>query len=347
MKIRHLLATVLFIGASLGAKAQKEYNIEKISVVNLGDGRLLFRELESEKPLQGEHRIIDGYRSEYILANFKDGLYDGTYKHYKRNKLTEEKNYKEGIGNGIYKDYHMDGETVKSEREVKNGKVHGIHRTYSQQGKLESEKGYDNGVEHGRERRFHYETGELTTDRNYVNGKLDGKQFEHFTSNRDDYTKISNYKMGVLDGAYSETLDEGGLVRLEGKYKNGEKEGKWTNRRKDGKLEKEITYKNGKQDGETRIYYTDGTIEEVAQYVGGKRDGLTKKYDFQTTKVKSEYHYKNGKKEGNYKLYYDDGKVREEGRCENDTEVYRKQYETDGKVKSVRQKTRTGWEDVK
>ena len=137
MSMRHSLLFLLFVISTINLNAQKEYAIEKVTVVNLGDGRLLFRDMETEKPLQGQHRIIDGYRSEYVLANFKDGLYDGDYKYYKRNKLVEEKVYKEGIGNGRFRDYHIDGETVKSEREVKDGKVNGIHKTYSQQGKLE------------------------------------------------------------------------------------------------------------------------------------------------------------------------------------------------------------------
>ncbi len=346
MRLKHLLPTVLLLATSLGVSAQKEYNIEKVTVVNLGDGRLLFRDMETEKPLEGEHRIIDGYRSEYVLANFKDGLYNGDYKYYKRNKLVEQKTYKAGVGNGIFRDYHLDGETVKSEREIKDGKINGIHKTYTQQGKLESEKGYSNGQEHGRELRYHYQTGELTTERNYVNGKQDGKQIEHISSNRADYLKISNYKMGVLEGDYSETLKDNNVVRTKGKYKNGKKEGKWINNRNDGKPEKEITYKNGEQDGETRIYYTDGTIEEVAMYVNGKREGVTKKYDFRSTKLKSEINYKNNKKEGPYKLYTDEGKLREEGRCEDGTEVYRKEYHSNGKVKSVRQRTRTGWDTL-
>lgn len=345
MKLRHFLPAVLFIVVSLATSAQKEYNIEKVTVINLGDGRMLFRDLENEKPLEGEHRLIDGYRSEYILANFKDGLYDGDYKHYKRNKLVEEKVYKEGVGNGIFRDYHPDGETVKMEREVRNGKVHGIARNFSQQGKLELEKGYDNGVEHGKELRYHYETGELVTDRTYVEGKLDGKQTEHINSNRANYVKISNYKTGVLNGEYSETLEDG-VVRIQGVYKNGKKEGKWINNRNDGIPEKEITYKDGEPDGETRTYFTDGTIEEIAQYAKGKRDGLTVRYDYSTSQIKSEYNYRNGQKEGEYKLYTDAGKLREEGRCEKGTEVYRKEYDADGKVKSVRQKTRTGWETV-
>jgi len=346
MTTKYLLLTVLIIFTSFGTNAQTEYAIEKISTINLGDGRILFRDLTTEKPLQGEHKIISGYSSEYIQAGFKDGLYDGNYKYYKRNKLVEEKNYKEGIAHGKFIDYHLDGETKKSEREIVNGKIHGILRNYSQNGKIEVEQSFDNGVEHGKDKRYHYATGELIADRNYVNGKLDGKQTEFISSNIGDYKKISNYKMGVLEGEYSETTDDG-IVLNKGIYKNGKKEGKWTTRGKDGIIDKEITYKDGKEDGEKRTYFTDGTLEEVAQFTNGKRNGLSKKYDFRSTKIKTEYTYKDGKKDGPYKLYTDQGVLREEGRYENDRDVYRKEYESDGKkVKSIRQRTRTGWEDV-
>lgn len=57
---------------------EKVFQVNEVSVINYGDGRLLFRELNEEKtPLQGEYRIIDGYHSEYILASFKNGMYDG------------------------------------------------------------------------------------------------------------------------------------------------------------------------------------------------------------------------------------------------------------------------------
>lgn len=68
--------------------SREVYQIDEVSVINYGDGRLLFRQLNDDKtPLQGEHRIIDGYHSEYLLANFKDGMFDGLYRHFKRNAL--------------------------------------------------------------------------------------------------------------------------------------------------------------------------------------------------------------------------------------------------------------------
>lgn len=60
----------LFLYLALPLFAQKEYKIDQVSVVNVGDGRLLFRELKTEKALNGEHRIIDGYHSAYVLGIF-------------------------------------------------------------------------------------------------------------------------------------------------------------------------------------------------------------------------------------------------------------------------------------
>ena len=91
---------ILFIGlllfAFLNVCAQKEYQIEQVSAINMGDGRILFRDLKTDKPLDGEHRIIDGYHSAYILADFKEGLYNGKYEEHEYNKLICEGAYKEG-----------------------------------------------------------------------------------------------------------------------------------------------------------------------------------------------------------------------------------------------------------
>lgn len=82
--------------AFLNVCAQKEYQIEQVSAINMGDGRILFRDLKTDKPLDGEHRIIDDYHSAYILADFKEGLYNGKYEEHEYNKLICEGAYKEG-----------------------------------------------------------------------------------------------------------------------------------------------------------------------------------------------------------------------------------------------------------
>ena len=275
----------------------KVYQIEEITVINYGDGRLLFRLNNEEKtPLNGSHRLIDGYHSEYILADFKDGMYHGNYRHFKENKLLEECRYKEGNRDGLYKRYYGDGQTVQSER-------------------------------------------------TFIDGKRDGKWTEHLSDNAGDVTRISFYKNGLPDGQWSETWKDG-KPRSKSSYKDGKKEGVWIRYGKGGKPEKSTTYKNDEKNGEEITYFTDGTPEKSSNYLNGKLNGVTKEFYFESGKCKSEYTFKNGKREGAYKRYFDTGKLREEGRCEADSEVYRKEYYANGKLKSVAERKGGGWNTI-
>lgn len=170
--MKKVMITLLLGVIALTSVAQeKVYQIDEVSAINYGDGRLLFRQANDEKaPLNGEHRLIDGYHSEYILAEFKDGMYNGKYQHFKNNKLTEECLYKNGNKDGAYKRYYGDGQTVQSERTFIEGKVNGVSKTYHQDGKVETEKEYTMGVENGFDRRYDSE-GKLTLDQCYKDGK--------------------------------------------------------------------------------------------------------------------------------------------------------------------------------
>ncbi|WP_195532844.1 toxin-antitoxin system YwqK family antitoxin [Bacteroides finegoldii] len=296
--MKKIMLLLLFGVMVLTSTAQeKVYQIEEITVINYGDGRLLFRLNNEEKtPLNGSHRLIDGYHSEYILADFKDGMYHGNYRHFKENKLLEECRYKEGNRDGLYKRYYGDGQTVQSER-------------------------------------------------TFIDGKRDGKWTEHLSGNAGDVTRISFYKNGLPDGQWSETWKDG-KPRSKSSYKDGKKEGVWIRYGKGGKPEKSTTYKNDEKNGEEITYFTDGTPEKSSNYLNGKLNGVTKEFYFESGKCKSEYTFKNGKREGAYKRYFDTGKLREEGRCEADSEVYRKEYYANGKLKSVAERKGGGWNTI-
>ena len=320
--MKKIMLLLLFGVMVLTSTAQeKVYQIEEITVINYGDGRLLFRLNNEEKtPLNGSHRLIDGYHSEYILADFKDGMYHGNCRHFKENKLLEECRYKEGNRDGLYKCYYGDGQTVQSERTFIDGKVDGVSRTYHSNGKVETEKVYKLGIEDGYDRRYGSD-GTLTLDECYKDGKRDGKWTQHLSSNLGDMVRISFYKNGLPDGQWSET---------------------W----KDGKPEKSTTYKNDEKNGEEITYFTDGTPEKSSNYLNGKLNGVTKEFYFESGKCKSEYTFKNGKREGAYKRYFDTGKLREEGCCEADSEVYRKEYYANVKLKSVAERKGGGWNTI-
>lgn len=234
MKMRFLflfhLFFILFSYAASNAQETKtnNINIECVTSVNLGDGRMLLSKISTGKPLEGEQHIIDVRKSEYKTYYFDNGLFDGPYTHYRNNKLVEEGHYMEGVKEGVFKEYYSDGVTVKRTRIYREGKLDGPDITFFTNGRPEREKGYKGSVEHGPERRWDHESGTLLVERNYTDGKLDGPQMELIRSNVSDYIIRSNYKMGILDGDYTETYTKDGVVRRKGRYAGGEKTGKWT-----------------------------------------------------------------------------------------------------------------------
>ena len=128
-----LLAASLCV---LPLHAQKEYPIDRITAINLGDGRILHREISGDKPLDGEHRIIDGYHSAYILARFKDGLYNGDYEEYIYNKLKAKGSYKEGWKDGIFRKYDDEGREILQIRQTGRCPPHVLHKRETGNGTL-------------------------------------------------------------------------------------------------------------------------------------------------------------------------------------------------------------------
>jgi antitoxin component YwqK of YwqJK toxin-antitoxin module len=325
--------------------AQTDFNIGQITVINLGDGRLLFRTVEDEKPIEGERRIIDGRNSEYRLAQFTNGMYDGKFEHHRSNRLIESGTFKEGVRHGVFTDYFYDG-SVKSQRPFTDGKLDGVVKSFYTNGKLESQKEYKNGVEHGIEQKWDSQTGEMTVDARFVNGKPDGTQTRHISSNAGDYVEVSHWANGAQNGNFSQTFANG-QPRVQGKYLNGKRDGVWIEYRRNGQPEKSSTYRNGELNGELTTFFTDGTVEKIETYAAGKREGPAKEYFFDSGKLKAEYNFANNAREGKYKIYYDSGSVREEGNYEKGNEVYRKEYYENGRVHQIRQRNARGqWETL-
>ena len=334
MKLKSLLAVVFACIISLGAWAQNDISVGEITIINLGDGRILHRSIYNENPINGEHRIIDGHKPEYKLAEFKDGLYDGKYEHYKNNKLIEKGVYKEGRKNGTFFEYYSDGK-IKSETSFANGKRDGLRKTYFTNGKPETVQGFKDGVEDGVFQKWDWETGELRIDKKYKDGKEHGKQFVYASSNIGDLIIVSHYENGVQTGEYSETWTNG-ITHEKGQYKDGKKDGIWLRFHKSGKPEASTTYKNGRLNGEFKTFFPNGTtVAKMVTYVNDEPEGLVNEFSPNSGKLKSEYYIYNRVKEGEYKMYYDDGTLQEEGLFENGSEVYRKEYYKNGQIKKI------------
>lgn len=340
-----MLCLALFSAAlsTLPASAQNEIKIEEIDATNLGDGRILFQEIKSEAPLNGRCRLIDGYRSEYMVAEFTDGFFNGSFEHHRNNVLVETGTYKEGVKNGVFTEYYRDG-TPMSETPITDGKVDGVVKSYYTDGTIENEKGYKEGYEHGPERYWEHGKEKPRIERNFFEGKPDGRQYAEIGSNGGDYVEVAYFDKGTPTGEFLQTWAESGDVKKRGSYGSGGKEGVWTEIRRDGKIESEITYAGGKRNGPSKTFFTDNSVEKITMYADDKREGVEQTFRFNGGRLASEYTYAADKKEGGYKLYYDDEKptLREEGRIMRGNEVWRKEYYPNGGVKRIQERPASG-----
>lgn len=136
-------------------------------------------------------------------------MYDGLYRHFKRNVLAEESTYKDGWREGYRKTYYGDGKTLQGEGTFVEGKLHGVCKSYYQNGKVETEVCYKMGDQDGCDRKYN-EEGSLVRDTYYKDSKPDGNWVEHLSGSI-DFTRRSSYKNGLLTSEYSETLKNGNL----------------------------------------------------------------------------------------------------------------------------------------
>lgn len=320
MKKTLLILASFFLIFTADLYSQTELQIQDIEMINLGDGRLFGRmNDEAKTPLNGKSRIITGYTTEYIDAEFKDGYAVGKWEYYKQNKLENSQefidgfmdgkniayysdgktlkstsSYSKGVLNGEVITYYSDGKTVESVTPFSEGEVVGIAVKYYPDGKKESEKGMKNRVEDGPDRKYD-ENGNIKAETIYKNGKPDGKSFANITSNTGDYLRTSFYKDGLPEGEYSEVFTDG-TIKIKGKYKNGKKEGEWIANKQDGKKQPTEVYKDG--DLVKKItYFTNDNVEIEKEMKNGKAHGKTKQYTSDGT-LKSEKNYENGKEVG-------------------------------------------------
>jgi antitoxin component YwqK of YwqJK toxin-antitoxin module len=57
-------------------------------------------------------------------------------------------------------------------------------------------------------------------------------------------------------------LYDNGQKKLNGRYRNGIKNGKWTKYHENGQIDAQVRFKDGKQDGLLTAWYEDGSVKE-------------------------------------------------------------------------------------
>ncbi|HBS87030.1 MAG: hypothetical protein A2W91_02320 [Bacteroidetes bacterium GWF2_38_335] len=127
---------------------------------------------------------------------------------------------------GPFKLYFDEEETqIKAEGMLKNGKPHGLCRSYYESGNISSSVNYDEGVVNG-SATFYYDNETRT-----IKAKVDFEEdqiidvYYEFYENGSRKAKI-NYDDGLPDGRAEYYYDSGNLMII-GKFDKGKKKGKW------------------------------------------------------------------------------------------------------------------------
>ena len=110
---------------------------------------------------------------------------------------------------------------------------------------------------------------------------------------------------GKCEGIY-ESYHPDGIVLATGVYKQGVKEGTWTNYWPNGQKKMEQEWVRGKENGRQRGWHDNGKPAVEGAYVEGKPDGKWVWW-YPNGQKKTEQTERGGKKEGLQQMWYDDG----------------------------------------
>lgn len=117
-----------------------------------------------------------------------------------------------------------------------------------------------------------------------------------------------NYTAGLLDGNFTE-WNANGTVKLEGRYKNNEKEGEWKSWYfVSHTLHQLITYKNSEKHGAFKEYNPNEVLVIDGVYEEGEKEGVWKYY-FDDGNKDMFGNFSNGLQHGHWDYWYPNGKL--------------------------------------
>lgn len=298
-------------------------------------------------------------------GNMLNGQPEGYWKNYNdKGILVSEGNRKNSLLDSLWSFYLPDGTLYMTMNYIK-GKKEGLKTTYTKDVKIV--ENFKNDLKEGIE--YHYDkNNKIVKEIPFLNGVEEGVAKEY--DNDGIITSILVYKIGyILKREYINRRDKSGLkqgvwkvfydnniLKEEGFYLNGKKDGFFKYYDVEGNLEKLEKYINGNiVEGaeETRIletrvdYYKDGKQKVIQTYLNNKPHGIRREYS-EEGKVIQGYLFnegeiigigiidENGKKQGSWQELYSIGKIKAEGSYVDSKPINNwKYYFPSGKIEMI------------
>jgi antitoxin component YwqK of YwqJK toxin-antitoxin module len=230
----------------------------------------------------------------------------------------EQRKLTENLRDGPFKEYYDNG-NIQMEFVIKNGQFHGPSIYYNEEGGILISEYYQYGKRHGLSLEYYSEghsagnqimwsttyeygilngpmtwftdDGKILEQKNFKNGKLNGPYVSYMTGWGETIDSQGIYKDGKKDGTWTEYF-ESGKVQLVENYKDKKLHGNQTYYYENLNIVSSNTnYKNGKKDGLYRWYSIKGNLVYEGNYVGGLREGVHKSYNISTGELETENTY--------------------------------------------------------
>lgn len=289
-----------------GLEEGKGYELDSlgtiITIMHYKDGFLRRTERQNRKDKQGRKQgIWRTYHDNDVLASeatYVDDRRNGLYKEYDRKgdlKVLEK--YDDGLlvtdaeetaVLDIKNEYSSDGR-ITGTGSYREGKKHGVHRSYDQSGSVVASTVYQMGVK----------TAEGSIS---ASGKYEGEWTLFYTDG--SVKEQGSYVEGMREGDW-EFFYENGKLRQKGKYRQGKPHGRWEWFYKNGERRREEEYRRGREDGESKEFDPSGRVIAQGLYVDGLKDGL---WEYRIGDYWIKGAYIEGKKDGSWSGVYDNGK---------------------------------------
>lgn len=282
--------------------------------------------------ISSEGLMVDGKPNGYWKTFYEDGglktegnrlnfLLDSTWKFYRSDSTLERIiTYREDLKNGPEQYFSPDG-ILKEEFTYHNNIKDGLAKIFYDSGKIQKEIPFENNKEEGKGYEYAEDDGRIITATIYKNGFIYGEEI------------INRYNSSGKRTGIWKDLHANGLVKEEGNYTNGQRNGVFKFFTRKGELEKIEVYENGmlkKDDAQVALldirkeFYENGKLKLEGSYRDGKKNGTFRSYDengnqsgaliYENNVVLAEGQLDSlGRRQGPWKIYYPDGVVRAEG----------------------------------
>lgn len=174
----------------------------------------------------------------------------------------------------------------RMEMPIKDGKIHGISKEWSDKGKKVLERHFSMGIPNGKEKQW-YPEGEKQVELNYINGKVEGIATEWYKNGQKKSEGI--FKNGKEQGEHKWYFDQGQIDQIVN-YENGLAQGIVKMWYPSSKIKKESNFKNGLKNGLTTEWFENGEKFFEGSYREDKPDGMSYNWTKKGQLIKEEKH---------------------------------------------------------